>query len=140
MHNGPVLCCSISPSGKHFVSSGQDEHICIVDCATGEIVSTLDDALDGRGLTVKYSFDGTRVQIGGEKGNILVWSIEKGCLLFDIQAHNGKVYDCSWSGDSRLLLSVGTDGKARLWDSTAGSEVCQVGKPRRRVPACQVGA
>jgi WD40 repeat protein len=59
-------------------------------------------------------------------GNILIWSIERNCLLFDIQAHSGKVYDCSWSGDSRLLLSVGTDGRARLWDAAAGSELCEV--------------
>jgi WD40 repeat protein len=63
IHEGPVLCCSISPSGKEFISSGQDEQICIVDCATGEKVSSLDEALDGKGLTVKYSFDGTRVQV-----------------------------------------------------------------------------
>ncbi len=131
IHHGPVLCCSISPSGKHFISSGQDEHICIVDTLTGETVETLDNALDGRGLTAKYSFDGTRIQIGGEKGNILVWSIEKACLLYEIQAHNGKVLDCSWSGDSRLLLSVGADGKARLWDAAAGAELCQVSKGER---------
>ena len=52
--------------------------------------------------------------------------MEKDCLLYDIQAHVGSVYDCSWSGDSRLLLSVGTDGRARLWDAAAGSELCQV--------------
>ena len=74
------------------------------------------------------------IQIGGENGNILIWSVEKGCLLYDIQAHSGRVYDCSWSGDSRLLLSVGTDGKARLWDSAAGSELCQVRPYFSQVP------
>ena len=63
VHNGPVLCCSISPDGKRFISSGQDEHICIIDCESGEEVCSLDEALDGQGLTVKYSFDGTRVQV-----------------------------------------------------------------------------
>ena len=63
VHNGPVLCCSISPDGKRFISSGQDEHICIIDCESGEEICSLDEALDGQGLTVKYSFDGTRVQV-----------------------------------------------------------------------------
>ena len=63
MHNGPVLCCSISPDGKRFISSGQDEHICIIDCESGEQICSLDEALDGQGLTVKYSFDGSRVQV-----------------------------------------------------------------------------
>lgn len=37
-----------------------------------------------------------------------------------------QVFDCSWSGDSRRLLSVGSDGRARLWDAAAGSELCAV--------------
>ncbi len=126
VHEGSVLCCSISPSGRHFISSGQDEHICIIDTSTGETVAMLDDALDGLGLTAKFSFDGTRVLIGGEKGNILIWSVDQSCLLFEIQAHDGKVFDCSLSVDSRLLLSCGTDGKAKLWDAAAGAVVCQV--------------
>lgn len=28
-----------------------------------------------------------------------------------------------FTGDSRRLLSVGSDGRARLWDSAAGSEI-----------------
>ena len=64
IHNGPVLCVSMSPYGTQFISSGHDEHICIVDCDMGEKICTLDEALDGKGLTAKFSFDGTRVQVG----------------------------------------------------------------------------
>ncbi|KAG1679114.1 hypothetical protein FOA52_000469 [Chlamydomonas sp. UWO 241] len=123
-HTGPVLCCSISPDGRHVISSGTDEHICVIDVESGEEVFDLDDALDGQALTVKFSFDGSRVQLGGEKGDILIWDVARNCLLYDIKAHVGRVYDCSWSGDSRRLLSVGTDGRARLWDAAAGSEMC----------------
>jgi hypothetical protein len=63
VHRGPVLCCSISPDGKRFISSGEDEHICIIDCETGAEICSLDEALDGKGLTAKFSFDGTRVQV-----------------------------------------------------------------------------
>ncbi len=63
LHDGAVLCCGISPDGSQLISSGKDEHICVIDCETGEEVFDLDDALDGRGLTVKFSFDGTRVQV-----------------------------------------------------------------------------
>ncbi len=71
---------------------------------------------------------GPAPQVGGEKGNILIWDVARNCLLYDIAAHDGKVFDCGWSGDSRRLLSVGSDGKARLWDVAAGSELCQVGR------------
>jgi hypothetical protein len=40
-----------------------------------------------------------RAQLGSEKGDILIWSVEKNCLLYDIKAHVGRVYDCSWSGE-----------------------------------------
>ena len=53
------------------------------------------------------------LQIGGEKGNILIWSMESNCLLYDIEAHVGSVYDCSWSGDSRCGTSVKTEAWAR---------------------------
>lgn len=66
-------------------------------------------------------------QVGGEKGSVLIWDVSRNCLLYDIPAHDGKVFDCGWSGDSRRLLSVGSDGRARLWDAAAGSELCQVG-------------
>lgn len=65
-------------------------------------------------------------QVGGENGSVLVWDVQQDCLLFDIPAHEGKVWDCSWSGDSRRLLSVGSDGQAKLWDTTAGSELVKV--------------
>ncbi|MEW5305080.1 MAG: hypothetical protein WDW36_007644 [Sanguina aurantia] len=123
VHQGPVLCCSISPDGTKVASSGADEHIVITDAATGLEIMSLDTAMEGKGTTIKFSFDGTRVQVGGENGSVLVWDVQQDCLLFDIPAHEGKVWDCSWSGDSRRLLSVGSDGQAKLWDTTAGSEL-----------------
>lgn len=69
-HDGPILCCSICPDGSKVISSGRDEHICIIDCNTGEELYNLDDSLDGKGLTVKFSFDGTRVQVSGRVGRV----------------------------------------------------------------------
>ena len=48
---------------------------------------SLDNVLDGQGLTAKFSFDSTRLQIGGSKGNILVWCMNRQCLLYDIQVY-----------------------------------------------------
>jgi WD40 repeat protein len=62
-HDGAVLCCSISPDGTRLVSSGTDEHIAVIDVDTGVELFNLDESLDGKGLTAKFSFDGTRVQV-----------------------------------------------------------------------------
>ncbi|GIL81855.1 hypothetical protein Vretimale_1435 [Volvox reticuliferus] len=124
-HDGSVLCCSLSPCGTMVASTGADEHIVILDVNEGRQLASLDDAMDGKGLTIKFSFDGTRLLVGGEKGGVLIWDVSRNCLLYDIPAHDGKVFDCGWSGDSRRLLSVGSDGRARLWDAAAGSELCQ---------------
>ncbi|EFJ51236.1 hypothetical protein VOLCADRAFT_88109 [Volvox carteri f. nagariensis] len=124
-HDGSVLCCSLSPCGTMVASTGADEHIVILDVHEGRQLASLDDAMDGKGLTIKFSFDGTRLLVGGEKGGVLIWDVARNCLLYDIPAHDGKVFDCGWSGDSRRLLSVGSDGRARLWDAAAGSELCQ---------------
>lgn len=45
-------------------TSGADEHIAVLDVETGHELVVLDDALDGRGLTIKFSFDATRLEIG----------------------------------------------------------------------------
>ncbi|GIL43770.1 hypothetical protein Vafri_1390 [Volvox africanus] len=124
-HDGSVLCCSLSPCGTMVASTGADEHIVILDVNEGRQLASLDDAMDGKGLTIKFSFDATRLLVGGEKGGVLIWDVSRNCLLYDIPAHDGKVFDCGWSGDSRRLLSVGSDGRARLWDAAAGSELCQ---------------
>ena len=56
------------------------------------------------------------VQIGGEKGDVLIWDVEQSCLMYDIPAaHVGNVLDCAWSGDSRLLLSAGAGGQICGW-------------------------
>ncbi len=39
------------------------EHIVILNAFTGEPITNLDDAMDGKGLTIKFSFDGTRLQV-----------------------------------------------------------------------------
>lgn len=28
---------------------------------------------------------------GGDKGGVLIWDVDRNCLLYDIEAHNGKV-------------------------------------------------
>ncbi|GFH18361.1 uncharacterized protein HaLaN_15155 [Haematococcus lacustris] len=46
--------------------------------------------MDGKGMTIKFSYDGSRIEIGGEKGSVLIWDIKNNCLLYDIKAHDGK--------------------------------------------------
>ena len=60
---------------QQVASSGADEHIVILDSQTGEELMCLDDAMDGKGLTIKFSFDGTRVEIGGEFGQPALLSL-----------------------------------------------------------------
>ena len=76
LHDGAVLCVSIAPDGSRIISSGRDEHVCVIDCETGDEVFNLDDALDGKGLTVKFSFDGASVQVRDQR---LLCSLHQSC-------------------------------------------------------------
>jgi hypothetical protein len=62
-------------------TSGADEHIAILDVRTGQEVMVLDDALDGKGNTIKFSFDGTRIQIGKQLDvdSLLLFTHESEC-------------------------------------------------------------
>lgn len=64
---------------------------------------------------------------------MLVWDVTENYLLhcIDVQPNGGFVSDCCWSDTGRRVLSVGSDGRARLWDAEGGGELCQVGGWRR---------
>ena len=58
--------------------------------------------------------------MGGEDGIIRLMNLETFSLVRTLKGHIGRISDLDFSPDSRMLLSVGRDGTARLWRVETG--------------------
>ncbi|EPB72151.1 UDP-glucoronosyl and UDP-glucosyl transferase [Ancylostoma ceylanicum] len=82
---------------------------------------------------------GKRVVTGGEDGHIRVWNTRALVEdrnpetihrpITDIQAHKSDVFDIDISPDGRIIISVGHDGIAKLWDMNLGTLIHEVPFP-----------
>lgn len=85
------------------------------------------------------STSGRRVVTGGEDGRIRVWNakalvedrnpetIHKPTL--DIEAHKSDVFDIDIASDGRIIISVGHDGVAKMWDMNLGTLIREIPMP-----------
>ncbi|MEP1096878.1 MAG: hypothetical protein ABJG78_17300 [Cyclobacteriaceae bacterium] len=67
-------------------------------------------------LCLDISPDGKFLAIGREKGDAILWNIEKKALDRVISGHQSAVTDIEFSPDNKLLLTTSRDKTARLWD------------------------
>jgi serine/threonine protein kinase len=70
--------------------------------------------------TLAFSHDGKLIA-AGSNGVILIWSVEDGQLLRQIEADFGTVNALDFSPDDSLLVSATDDGIVRLWNPASGS-------------------
>jgi dipeptidyl aminopeptidase/acylaminoacyl peptidase len=72
-----------------------------------------------------FSIDGEQLAVGGESGQVYVWSTSDGSLLHSLDAHNGGVVALAFSPDGSLLASAGMeedyDSALYLWRLSDGS-------------------
>src|SRR5262249_30541657 len=68
-----------------------------------------------RGWAVAGNAAGTRLAAASTGGIVRVWDLPSGQLLWERQAHAGRVRSMAFSADGGLLLTGGGDGLARLW-------------------------
>lgn len=61
-------------------------------------------------------------------GQIWVWSISQGRLLFHLQGHTGQITSAAFSSDGRMLATGGQDTTILLWDLENGQ---RIGSPLR---------
>lgn len=63
-----------------------------------------------------------------EPGQIWVWSVNQGHLLFHLQGHTGQITSAAFSPDGKILATGGEDSTILLWNLETGQ---QVGSPLR---------
>mmetsp|Transcript_61500 Transcript_61500/g.146696 ORF Transcript_61500/g.146696 Transcript_61500/m.146696 type:complete len:630 (-) Transcript_61500:161-2050(-) len=65
----------------------------------------------------------------GKDKLVIAWSVSDGQNARQYEGHEGAVWACSVSGDSRLLLSCGADALVILWEVATAAMVTQVRLP-----------
>ncbi|XP_068443155.1 apoptotic protease-activating factor 1 isoform X2 [Clinocottus analis] len=112
-HTKTVLHCRFSQDGQTLITSSEDTTLRVWRWQSGECkvlhghkeqvrrFSLL--AADARLLS--WSFDGT----------IMMWDLESGEKLRDIQAHRGAILSCDVSPDASHFATTSADMTAKLW-------------------------
>jgi WD40 repeat protein/class 3 adenylate cyclase len=68
---------------------------------------------------IAFSPDGSLLAAGGSR--LEVFDTRTWTPLWEVDAHNGGVFDLDISPDSRSIVTTGPDGFVRLWDARDGS-------------------
>jgi WD40 repeat protein len=84
-----------------------------------------------RSWSVAVPRAGTRLAAGTGDGNIRCWNLPTGALLWERQAHAGRVRSMAFDAGENLLAASGCDGTVHLWDSRTGRHLGRVREPPR---------
>ncbi|KAK6013145.1 WD domain, G-beta repeat protein, partial [Ostertagia ostertagi] len=149
--NMDVVCCSNPEKGRYLIAAGHGQYCDVYETTgygvgkddADEAVLKFNIKMVGRLTTSEQvesfqkcvRFDrstaGRRVVTGGEDGRIRVWNTQALVEdrnpevihkpLVDIEAHKSDVFDIDIASDGRIIISVGHDGIAKMWDMGLGT-------------------
>ncbi|MFO0827030.1 MAG: protein kinase [Phycisphaerales bacterium] len=80
---------------------------------------------DARIVSTAFSYDQSRLAVGCENGEIVVWDVARQTRLAVLRRHAGRVYALAFSPDGRRLASGGNDNSLRLWDTATWDQVLE---------------
>jgi len=127
-HVGIVWCVTVSPSGSHFASGGDDGKVMIWS-ESGEggewaRVQVLEDHTDEI-YAVCFSPDGKQLATGSGDKLIKTYSFNEGnaILAHTLEGHTDFVMSLSFSPDCKLLCSGSWDRSIKFWNPADGSLV-----------------
>jgi len=82
--------------------------------------------IDDHPIGLAWSPDGNLLAVAGVSGPIMLFNTEDGLIRHQLPGHTLDTMAISWHKGSRLLTSVGQDGKVRLWDIEAGTQMAEM--------------
>jgi WD40 repeat protein len=139
-HTGRVNSIGWSPNGKEVLTAGDDGTVRIWDSGAGALRLTVPvtGVASGQGsikvVQAEFSPDGSAIMTRQSDGSVRVWSAATGAADIVLPARGGSSSSNSgftyakWGTDSNTLLTVGEDGRGRVWSlSPLGERTILIG-------------
>jgi WD40 repeat protein/tRNA A-37 threonylcarbamoyl transferase component Bud32 len=130
-HTGAIRGLVGVPGGPRMISAGRDGRVTLLDLASGEARTLVQDDAPIWGLTL--SPDGRSVAAGDAEGRVRLWSVEDGSSLLELAGHDDWVTGVAFSADGRRIASAGKDARVMLWDAESGERLAELSGHRRWV-------
>jgi WD40 repeat protein len=124
-HMSKVKDVMFTSDNRYLVSAAYDKTVRVWDVETGDIVRTIRGQSqigpEGKIYAAALSPDDRWLAVGGWMKNdeIRLIDFRTGEVVFLFKGHSNVATGLAFSPDSRLLLSVGSDATARIWDVNA---------------------
>jgi WD40 repeat protein len=113
-----AYCMAFSPDGRFFAAGGGDYRLRVWDAVTGKLRFT---GATGSSISdVNFSPDSkTLVCVSA---GVSLWDVETGRSMIGADGHFGSIRDFALSDDGQLLVTAGSDGTVRAWNTATGEQ------------------
>ena len=121
-----MFALSFSPNGQHLACAGADRSIYVVDVATGEETTHIEDHADWV-MDVNWSPDGTRLVSSSRDKTCKIFDAATGNPVITFPGHGEPTYSAAFLADSKTVVSGGGDKRLRIWNAADAKEVRAIG-------------
>jgi WD40 repeat protein/DNA-binding SARP family transcriptional activator len=123
---------ALSADQRLLATTGDDKRARLWEAETGRLLKTLPeggtdarwpnpDLFDYDRYDIVLSPDGKFVATIGSDGSARIWETASGREVFDLDAHQDRVWDVAFNPDGTLLATASADGTAKVWTTSKGA-------------------
>jgi predicted nucleic acid-binding Zn-ribbon protein len=121
-----IFALSFSPDGKQLACAGADRSIYVVDVASGQEVTRIEDHADWV-MDINWSPNGQRLVSSSRDKTCKVFDAATGNPVITFPGHGEPVYSGAFLADGTTVVSGGGDKRLRVWNSADAKEVRAIG-------------
>ena len=127
-HLDAVNYASFSPDGTLIatVAGDDDGSARVWHAESHKSLATFPIIAGNEVNSVSFSPDGKRLAIAADDGIAVVWDVDRGQQVLELQGHQSDVRSANYSPDGKLIVTSSDDHTARLWDAVTGEQLAVI--------------